>query len=153
MTWLESRIPPPAVALVATGVMWLAARAAPSFAVQLPLPNVIALILVVVAIAIAAAGAAEFHRAKTTVNPLKPETATALVTSGIYRVTRNPMYLGMATLLLAWAYYLSHPLALLGVVAFAAYIQRFQIIPEEKAMRALFPGAFEAYAREVRRWL
>lgn len=104
-------------------------------------------------LAIVVAGVIEFHRARTTVNPLRPEAASAFVVSGIYRVTRNPMYVGMAIVLLAWAIYLSHPLSLLGVVAFVAYIQRYQIAPEEKALRALFPGAFEAYSREVRRWL
>lgn len=113
----------------------------------------VALTLAIVGVAITVAGAAQFRRAKTTVNPLRLEAATALVTSGIYRFTRNPMYLGMAALLVAWAYYLSHALALFGVVVFIAYIHRFQIIPEERAMRALFPGAYEAYARQVRRWL
>jgi protein-S-isoprenylcysteine O-methyltransferase Ste14 len=152
MNWLESRIPPPAIALVAAGLMWLVARATPSLAMPVEL-RVISLALTTVAVAVIVAGAVEFHRAKTTVNPLKPETTTALVTSGAYRLTRNPMYVGMAMILLAWAIYLSHPLALLGVAAFAAYIHRFQIVPEEKAMRALFPGAFEAYANKVRRWL
>lgn len=153
MSWLESRIPPPGVALVLAGTMWLMARMTPSLAMQFPMTGAIAMTIAIVAVAIVVSGAVQFHRAKTTVNPLKPEAATALVTSGIYRLTRNPMYVGMATFLLAWAIYLSHPLALLGVLAFAAYIHRFQIIPEERAMRALFPGAFEAYARQVRRWL
>lgn len=153
MSRLELRIPPPAVALAAAAAMWLMARTTPSLSMLLPMKGAIALTLGVIAVAIVVAGAFQFHCAKTTVNPLKPEATTTLVTSGIYRLTRNPMYVGMAMVLLAWAYYLSHPLALLGVLAFAAYIHRFQIIPEEKAMRALFPGAFEAYSRQVRRWL
>lgn len=153
MTWLESRIPPPAIALVVAGLMWLVARTTPSLTLRLGSRGTIALTLAIVGVAITVAGAAQFRRAKTTVNPLRVEAATALVTSGIYRFTRNPMYLGVATLLVAWAYYLSHPLAPLGLLAFIAYIHRFQIIPEERAMRALFPGAYEAYARQVRRWL
>ena len=153
MTWLESRIPPPAIALVVAGLMWLVARVTPSLVLDLGMRGTMALTLAIVGVAITAAGAAQFRRAKTTVNPLRVEAATALVTSGIYRFTRNPMYLGLATLLVAWAYYLSHALAPLGVVVFVAYIHRFQIIPEERAMRALFPGAYEAYARQVRRWL
>jgi protein-S-isoprenylcysteine O-methyltransferase Ste14 len=153
MSWLESRIPPPAVAFLFAAAMWVLARQFPSFSVQVPMKRVIAFTLAGLAIGTIVAGAVEFHRAKTTVNPLKPEATTALVTSGVYRLARNPMYVGMATILLAWAIYLSHPLALLGVAAFVAYIHRFQIVPEEKAMRALFPGAFDAYARRVRRWL
>lgn len=153
MTWLESRIPPPVVALLAAGAMWLMARETPSLSMQLPTKGGVAFALGVIAIAIVVTGATQFHRAKTTVNPMRPEATTTLVTSGIYRLTRNPMYVGLATLLLAWAYYLSNPSALLGVLAFVLYIHRFQIVPEEKAMRALFPGAYEAYARQVRRWL
>lgn len=153
MSRLESRVPPPAVALLFAGAMWLLARQFPSLFAQIPMKSVIAFTLAGLALGTIVAGAVEFHRAKTTVNPLKPDATTALVTSGVYRLTRNPMYVGMATILLAWAIYLSHPLALLGVVAFVAYIHRFQVVPEERAMRALFPGSFEAYAKKVRRWL
>lgn len=153
MGWLESRVPPPAVALLFAGAMWLLARKFPSLFAQIPMKSVIAFTLAALALAITVAGAIEFRRAKTTVNPLKPEATSALVTRGIYRFTRNPMYVGMSIILLAWAVYLSHPLSLLGVAAFAAYIHRFQIVPEERALRALFPGAFEAYSRKVRRWV
>jgi protein-S-isoprenylcysteine O-methyltransferase Ste14 len=99
------------------------------------------------------AGVISFRRARTTVNPLKPETATALVTSGVYRYTRNPMYLGMLLLLVGWAVYLSSPVAFIGVLGFWLYIERFQIGPEERALSTLFRGAFSEYASRVRRWL
>lgn len=141
------------MALLFAGAMWLLARQFPSLFAQVPMKSVIAFTLAALAFAIIVAGVMEFRRANTTVNPLMPEATSALVTGGVYRFTRNPMYLGMSIILLAWAVHLSHPLSLLGVGAFAAYIHRYQIVPEEKALRALFPGAFEAYARNVRRWL
>lgn len=94
-----------------------------------------------------------FRRANTTVNPLKPQAASSLVTAGIYRYTRNPMYLGLLFLLVAWAVLLSSPFALLGPVAFVTYISRFQIVPEERVLAALFGAEYAAYQAGVRRWL
>lgn len=140
--------------VIIAGAMWFIAS---SLSPQLPLPAAVrlpaAVILALAGVAIALSGVISFRRAQTTVNPLKPETSTALVSTGIYRITRNPMYLGMLTVLLAWAAYLSSAWALLGPVAFALYITRFQIIPEERALQSLFGAAFVEYAHRVRRWL
>jgi protein-S-isoprenylcysteine O-methyltransferase Ste14 len=94
-----------------------------------------------------------FRRAKTTIDPLKPQAASSLVTAGIFRYTRNPMYLGLLFLLVAWAVLLSSPFALLGPVAFVTYISRFQIVPEERVLATLFGAEYAAYQSEVRRWL
>lgn len=133
--------------------MWAAARATLRLEVDLPASAGVAIALAVVGTALAVAGMLEFRRARTTVNPLNPDSTSALVVKGVYRISRNPMYLGLAIVLLGVAVYLSHPLAPLGIVLFVAYITRFQIIPEERALRALFPGDFKEYADQVRRWL
>jgi protein-S-isoprenylcysteine O-methyltransferase Ste14 len=104
-------------------------------------------------LAVSLAGVIEFRRARTTVHPLRPERASALVSGGIYRFTRNPMYVGMLTTLLGWAAWLAAPWALLGPVAFVAFIGRFQIAPEERVLQRLFGADYEAYTRRVRRWL
>lgn len=153
MAWLEARVPPPLVAAAAALLMWLIARSAPELALPFERHAQLAAGLAVIGVVTVVIGALQFRRARTTLTPLNPGAASALVVSGIYRYTRNPMYVGIAFVLLSWAIYLSHPLSVLGVVAFVAYIHRFQIIPEEKALRALFPGAFEAYARQVRPWI
>ena len=154
MRFLELRVPPPLAGIVIAGGMWLAASsrfALPPVPALAPLTA--AIILVVAGVAVGLGGVISFRRARTTVNPLKPETTTALVSTGIYKLTRNPMYLGMLAVLLAWAAYLSSAWALLGPAAFALYITRFQIIPEERALQSLFGDEFAAYARRVRRWL
>jgi len=153
MKTLENRIPPPLVGLVCAIAMWGLARATPAFAMPSALRLALAAGCALLGIGIAVAGVAAFRRARTTVNPLKPESASELVTGGIYRITRNPMYLGMALVLLGWALFLSAPASLLGVVAFVAFIDRLQIRPEERAMLALFGKSFRAYATRVRRWL
>ncbi|SMB27567.1 conserved protein of unknown function [Sterolibacterium denitrificans] len=91
--------------------------------------------------------------ARTTVNPLAPGRSNSVVRTGPYRFTRNPMYLGMALLLLAWCIHLRNPLAPLSILAFFVYIIRFQIIPEERALLAKFGDAYAAYLSDVRRWL
>ncbi len=98
-------------------------------------------------------GVINFARARTTIDPLHPDKATQLVTSGVFRFTRNPMYLGMALVCVSAAIYWHSPLALLGVVGFVAYIQYFQIHPEEQAMRRLFGQQFTDYQQRTRRWL
>ena len=147
------RLPPLAVAPLAALLAWLAARAAPGLDVDFPARGALALLLFIVAGAVGVAGMLEFRRARTTVNPLQPERASALVTGGIYRHTRNPMYVAVATLLLAWALWLGNALAPLGAVLFVAWMDRLQIPPEERALLTLFGAEFERYRSEVRRWL
>jgi len=150
----RGRIVPPVAALLCVAVpMWLVARLAPTLAVDVPGRIVAALLLALAGAAIALAGVAEFRRARTTVNPLRPERASALVVSGIFRWTRNPMYLGLAIVLLGWAWYLEHPLAALGVPAFVAWMNRSQIPREERALAQRFGAEFAQYKTRVRRWL
>jgi protein-S-isoprenylcysteine O-methyltransferase Ste14 len=79
--------------------------------------------------------------------------ASALVTGSIYRLTRNPMYLGFALVLFGWALHLAHPVALLGVPACVLWIDRMQIPREERALATLFGEEFARYCARVRRWL
>ena len=152
MKALEHKIPPPIVGLLIAAAMWgIAKNTAATLAV--PDPVFAASVVALVGIAFDIAGIVSFWRAKTTVNPLKPEKATSLVSSGVYRITRNPMYVGMLFLLMAWAIYLDSPWALVGPLVFVLYMNRFQIGPEEKALEALFGDDFSDYKRRVRRWL
>jgi protein-S-isoprenylcysteine O-methyltransferase Ste14 len=124
---------------------------------MLQLPEVgrlsVALALGASGMAVAIGGVISFRRAETTVNPLKPERSAALVSTGVYSFTRNPMYLGMVLVLFAWAVYLSSAWSLLGPILFALYITRFQIVPEERVLDRLFGAPFAAYKKRVRRWL
>jgi protein-S-isoprenylcysteine O-methyltransferase Ste14 len=111
-------------------------------------------LLVLVGLSFDLAGLLAFRASRTTVNPMRPERASALVTRGVYRITRNPMYVGMAFLLLAWGVYLAHwPALLLGPAAYVLYLNRFQIAPEERVLLGLFGEEYRAYMSRVRRWL
>ncbi|APC20986.1 protein-S-isoprenylcysteine O-methyltransferase Ste14 [Pseudomonas protegens] len=153
MQVLENRIPPPLVAVLFAVLMGLLARGLPGLDPGLGTRLLLALPLVMAGLLFVLAGGLAFRRAKTTVNPLKPASASALVTSGIYQYTRNPMYVGFALWLLAWGLYLASPLVLLGVLGFVLYMNRFQIYPEERALGQLFGADFAAYRQRVRRWL
>lgn len=153
MPSLELRIPPPVVAALVAVVMWGLAAFQPVFHLPPPVRQSAVAALVVAGMAFDVLGLVAFLRAKTTVNPLTPGKASALVTQGIYKFTRNPMYVGLVLLLTAWACHLSALWPLVGPVLFVRYINRFQIAPEERVLQALFGEAYAAYAARVRRWL
>ncbi|MEZ5583418.1 MAG: isoprenylcysteine carboxylmethyltransferase family protein [Candidatus Competibacteraceae bacterium] len=139
---LELKIPPPVVAAIMALVMWRVAHFSPSVEVPELVRHTLAIMLAATGVVFDLSGLLTFRRAKTTVNPLTPHSASSMVTSGVYRVTRNPMYVGLFFLLSAWAVYLCSPWGLLGPFVFAAYIDRFQITPEERALAALFGDEF-----------
>jgi len=154
MNALEHKIPPPALALAFALVM---AGAAYWGGLATPLPPLwrwgVAAVLAALAFALAISGLVAFGRAGTTHNPVHIDKASALVTGGVYRFTRNPMYLGLTTLLTALAFAYSAPLTLLGPILFVPLITRLQIVPEERMLREKFGSAYEGYCARVRRWL
>lgn len=153
MNKLENKIPPPIVAFVMAAMMWLIARARPEIEYGSALRHLIVAILATAGGVFACSGFLAFGRAKTTVDPINIQNASALVTTGIFRYTRNPMYVSLLALLLAWAAYLSVPWTLFGPLAFALFMTRFQIIPEERVLQEKFGDAYAAYRLQVRRWL
>ena len=94
-----------------------------------------------------------FVKSKTTINPLKPESANNLVTDRLYRFTRNPMYLGMVLILAGWAFYLGSLLSLVFLPVFIKIMTKFQILPEERALEEIFGEQFLRYKSQVGRWL
>lgn len=153
MPALDHKIPPPVVGAIVAAGMWAVADLGPQLPIA-PGPQYAAIaILAAAGVAFDLLGLLAFRASRTTINPLRPERASSLVTGGVYRVTRNPMYVGMAFLLLAWAVYLSAVLPFLGIVAFVLYITRFQIRPEERVLGSIFGKEYSAYASRVRRWL
>ncbi len=153
MHGLELKIPPVAVFLVCGALMWALADRIPQAAFALPGARVVAAVLTTVGATLGLAGILAFRRHGTTVHPVHPDRASAIVSEGIYRYTRNPMYLGLALFLLAWSAWLGNFLALACVPAFMAYMTRFQIRPEERALLAKFGTEFANYMNAVRRWI
>lgn len=137
-----------AMVLAKLVAVWMPSTILPTQAVM-PL----VFVLIVIGLFFGLSGVGLFRRFKTTVNPVSPEQATTLVTSGIYRYSRNPMYLGLLFCLLAWICYLGSLVALIVAPLFVIYMNLFQIIPEEQVLTRLFGEQYTAYCASVRRWL
>jgi protein-S-isoprenylcysteine O-methyltransferase Ste14 len=153
MRGLENRIPPPLVMLLVALAMTGLAYVTPGLAIAAPWRTGSAALLALFGLCVSGSGVLAFRQAKTTINPVDIEAASALVTGRIFAYTRNPMYLGMTCLLVSLMIYLAAPLTIIGPLAFVAYITRFQIMPEERVMRAKFGAVYDAYQRQTRRWV
>jgi protein-S-isoprenylcysteine O-methyltransferase Ste14 len=153
MKILETKIPPPLLALTFALLIWYFAGDVPRAEIGGMFKTIVVTLLVAIGVVFDLSGLVHFRRVKTTINPVKPEKATALVQTGIYRVTRNPMYVGLVFVLSAWCIYLNSPYALVGVAGFILYITTFQILPEERMLITLFGDEYREYQSRVPRWL
>jgi protein-S-isoprenylcysteine O-methyltransferase Ste14 len=131
--------------------MWVTAKLLTAFAVVLPLRELLASILSIAGGIISFLGMLSFKLAKTTFNSVRLDSVSSLVVSGIYSVTRNPMYLGLVLVLLGWCYFLSNILTLAFVPLYVLYINYFQIQPEEKVLESKFGESYLQYKLKVRR--
>jgi len=152
MKFIELMIPPPVVLITMGLIMWLTPIAVPE---QLASAWSIyfGLALMLLGAAVDGYAAILFIAAKTTISPISPQNSTALIVNGIFKLTRNPMYLGMAILLFGWALVLQNAVALFGPVFFVTYVTRFQILPEERILSQKWGDAYTAYKSKTKRWL
>lgn len=140
--------------LLCAAIGYMGSRWQPGGALQLPVPELLAGLVMAFGVLLNLLPKLAFRRVGTTVNPLRPATSSVLVTHGVYRYTRNPMYLvGQATVLAGAMLYLQNLTALLAVPLFVLYITRLQIVPEERVLSARFPEAYALFRQRVRRWL
>jgi len=153
MPSLDNKIPPPVVGALVGLAMWLVASIGPVLVVSPALRYGTAAVLVAAGLAFDLLGLLAFRASQTTINPLKPQRTSALVTGSVYQITRNPMYVGMCFLLSAWAVYLAALLPFAGPIIFVLFITRFQIKPEERVLSQLFGDQYAEYSTRVRRWL
>lgn len=149
----SSRIPPPAWMLIFALAIWILSRYIPLAAIIPGEWRWLGWCVMALAPITPIAANVQFRRAQTTANPLKPETATALVTSGVFSWTRNPMYLGLSMLLLGWAIVFGALSSLIAALLFVPFIYMVQIRAEEYALRTRFGADYERYCNRVNRWL
>ncbi|PHR65636.1 methyltransferase family protein [Pseudidiomarina marina] len=152
MRSLELKIPPVIIVLVIAGLMALTSRLLPMDPWHFTDAKALAFALVTAGAFIAVAGVIAFRQAKTTANPMNPDAASSLVINGIYRFTRNPMYLGFLLALAGWGVWLANLPAIFWLIIYILYINQFQIIPEERILEEKFGDDFIAYRKQVRRW-
>ena len=151
---MKPMLPPPLIALLIGFCIWLSAQMAPSdWTLDSDVLTILAIMIGLAGFALDGVSILGFLQARTTINPLTPKATERLVTSGFYRVSRNPMYLGMALLLTAWCCWIGFMPGLIWLPPFVWLITVLQIKPEEAALEAKFGEAFLAYKAKVRRWI
>lgn len=144
---------PPLQALVAAFIIWLLANSVTPMPIPLPGTAIAGAVLIAIGLGFDVLSAIRFMQHKTTVSPVNPERTEHLVTDGLYRFSRNPMYLGLFLILTGFALRQNHLLGLLVPFGFVIIITRLQIIPEEVVLRAKFGEAYDDYCNRVRRWI
>ena len=149
---MELKVIPVVQVLIAVLIMVAFNELWPEFILHWPAHRLVALLLLSIAVIIGISAIISFKKHKTTVNPTKPETSSTVVSSGVYAISRNPMYLAMLISLISLAYYLQHVASLPVILIFVAYMTRFQIIPEEKMLTKIFGQQYIDYQVKVRRW-
>lgn len=153
MNRLNNKIPPPIVALCIAVLIWLVARSAVALPLAIPGLRTVAIAVIIFGVVIDLTAVIAFVRARTTVNPLNPKASSYIVRTGLYRLSRNPMYLGMLISLSGWVLWVNSLTALLLLPLFVLFITRFQIMPEERFLLEKFGDDFAQYMSEVRRWI
>ena len=148
---MSNKIPPPVITLIGALLIYYLSPFSPHL--TLAAFNVLPILSLVSGIAVIVFAIKSFKDYKTTINPLKPETASSLVTSGVFKYTRNPMYLGLLLILIYLSLIFNVVGGCLVSLGFIIYITKFQIIPEEVAMEKLFGNQFLEYKQQVRRWI
>ena len=121
--------------------------------VVLPAYVVLSVVIFLFGLLVIAAGGYTFRKVKTTVNPMTPDQATRLVTTGVYNYSRNPMYIGFLAWLIACVIYIGNTINLLLLPFYILLVNKLYILPEEKALEKLFKEEYRAYKKRVRRWL
>lgn len=150
---LKQKVPPLILAVIFTVLMFLTARIAIELNVEFRFKFEAFVLLTLIGLAVAIAGVVSFRRHETTVNPLDTENVSSLVTSGIFRYSRNPMYVGMLMGLAGYCLFTGNPLNIIFLVLFVWYMNKFQILPEEKILTKVFGDGYIGYQKRVRRWL
>lgn len=153
MKALELKIPPIIVMAFIGVIMWLISILVPHLALAIPGRIIMATVVCFIGMALILAGAVAFRAAGTTVNPMQPSKTSSIVMRSVYKVSRNPMYVGFLLILFSWALLLSNIFSIAVLPTFVWYMNRFQIIPEEQALLAKFGDEYVAYTKTVRRWL
>ncbi|MGC9422611.1 methyltransferase family protein [Vibrio sp.] len=153
MRYLELKIPPVALFLVTLVLINRLPYFIPYANMNLPYREAIFALCFVLSGIVGLAAVLQFRLAKTTVNPTKPEQAVTIVDSGIFHISRNPMYLGLLLLIVGSAYWHQNWGGGFVVICFVLYMNRFQIQPEERVLERVFGTAYTNYKSRVRRWI
>ena len=145
---LDTKIPPPIVTIITLSIIYLFDLNEYNLNT-----DIISIITLFIGLIFIISAVIQFINRKTTVNPTKPHKTSTLVITGTYKITRNPMYLGMLLIIISFALYKTSIISLILIPLFIFYINKFQIEPEEFEMRKKFGKEYEDYCKKVDRWI
>ena len=148
---MKTKIPPPIIALMCIAINYLSTHFINPF--KFPNIEIIGVFILLAGLVTAFLGYLLFKKYKTTVNPINPEETTSLVTTGIFSITRNPMYLGLFFVICSTVLFFGSWFGIIILIFFVWYINKFQIIPEEETMKKKFGNKYNEYKKNVRRWI
>lgn len=149
---MRLKIPPVPVAFLFAGLMFVLATFLPFGYFDFFGRKYLMFTLVILAVFIGMISLIHFFRAGTSIDPSAPSRTSRLITEGLYKYSRNPMYLALLLLLLAWGLYLGNAFNTLLAAGFVYYMNLFQILPEEEVLLQKFPKEYQRYCVSVRRW-
>lgn len=145
---LDTKIPPPIVTIIILSIIYLFDLNEYNLNT-----DIISILILFIGLIFILSAVIQFVNRKTTVNPTKPHKTTTLVITGTYKITRNPMYLGMLLIIISFAFYKTSIVSIILIPFFIFYINKFQIEPEELEMRKKFGKEYEDYCKKVDRWI
>ena len=148
---MNNKIPPPIVTLLSGLAIYFSKNIFPNH--HGPILDVFSILLLICGIIIIRTAFLSFKNHQTTINPLNLTKTSSLVNTGIFKYTRNPMYLGMVFILISIALKFNIYGGIIVVLLFFSFITKFQIVPEENAMENLFGKEYKKYKKTTRRWL
>ena len=152
-TELETKIPPPLLGFATALLMWLLAQLLPTLSMVSPNLYRVGIVVMLAGVCLDVIGLLQFRKNNTTISPLSPEKASNMVTTGLYKYSRNPMYLGLLIILTGWSLYLGNLASIACLPIFVRLITKFQILPEERILKERFGAPYEEYLGKVRRWI
>ncbi|MCF6343518.1 MAG: isoprenylcysteine carboxylmethyltransferase family protein [Devosiaceae bacterium] len=153
MKQLELKIPPPLVVVIIALLMWIVAKFSPSINLLEQYKYFFLVIFIFDGLLLMLLSAWQFKKVKTTINPMRPNNSSTLVTTGFFSFSRNPIYVADLIILIGWGLFLANLFSLVLIALFVLYMNRFQIIPEERSLEELFGEQYLDYKAKVRRWI
>lgn len=150
---LELRIPPPVVMLFFCVLVLVTKQGIAIYRFDTDWSRPLGWVLILLGLVSGAAGVLRFRKESTTIDPSNPYKTSYLVKNGLYRISRNPMYLGLGLILIGIELLTAELAGMIWVLAFFMYMTRFQILPEERALSQKFGDEFKKYKQKTRRWI
>ena len=145
------KIPPPILVLILTSLVYFSSTKLES--IYLPYRQKVSVLILIIGIVVIISPVFDFIKSKTTVNPIKFQNVNRLVTTGIYRYSRNPMYLGMILIIISTTVYYLNFLSVFSPLIFYIWINKFQISREEIFLEGKFGNEYLKYKSKTRRWI